>query len=113
MYSILLVIKEKKPREVQAFLEDIRETMLNYCDVREISNEFRKYNIITFFQYETLKASIPQDLANQALYDILYGDPSERKLKATAEALGKCTYHENNRKLADKINKFLSGQSYN
>ena len=114
MYSILLFTKEKeKPREIQAFLEDIREAMLNYCDVRVISNELRKDNIIASAQYETLKVSIPQHLANQALYDILYGDPSERKLKATAEALGKCTYHDNNRKLADKINKFLSGQSYN
>ena len=58
--------------------------MLNYCDVREISNELRKDNIITF-SYKTWKASIPQDLANQALYDILYGDLSERKLKATAK----------------------------
>ena len=57
----------------------ITETMLKYCDVREISNELRKDKIVTFPQYETLKASIPQDLANQALYDILYGDPSERK----------------------------------
>ena len=45
--------------------------MLNYCDVREISNELRKDNIITF-SYKTWKASIPQD-------------PSERKLKATAK----------------------------
>ena len=87
--------------------------MLNYCDVREISNELRKDNIITFSQYETLKASIPQDLAIQALYGILYGDPSEWKLKATAKALKQCTYHDNNQKLADKIKKFLSRQSYN
>ena len=112
MYSILLVTKEKNPREIQAFLEDNREVMLNYCDVREISNDLRNDNIITSAQYDTLKASSPQNLANQALYDILYGDPSERKLKATAEALKQCTCHDNNRKLADKINKFLSGQSY-
>ena len=109
---ILLVTTEKGPKEIQTFLEDIREVMLNYCDVREISNELRKDNIISASQYDTLKASISRDLANQALYDILYADPSERKLKATAEALDRCTCHDNNQGMADKINRFLSNHSY-
>ena len=89
---------------------DFNQRFLNYNDSRKWVPTLQRKNAIRAADSQAIQSKHTSEEANNYLLTLLVQDPSLRKLRALSEALKEDETHDNQQKLAKKINHFLKSQ---
>ena len=98
--------------EIVDFLKkpDFTQRFLNYNDSRKWVSTLQRKNAIRAADSQAIQSKHTSEEANDCLLTLLLQDPSLGKLTALSEALKEDETHNNQQKLAKKIDHFLKSE---
>ena len=100
---------ERRPKEVIAFLDQHRESHIEYCDAKAIRFDLEREHVISQGQRQRLDDALSVAAANDLFYQFLHNDPAPKTLEGAAKVLQEAPKTTNmNKKFAKVIEDFLS-----
>ena len=105
-YSYYIGFRKKKIREFQ---DDILHEMLEYCNIQTVSTKLKTKKAISSDQLEQINKANSRSEANRKFFEILDGDPSQRKLETLAEVLFTDETHDGHQELSREIKQLFTG----
>ena len=101
---------EKSPDEIIKFLDKLKESDLQHCNVKKVSSKLERDEVIDKAQKQQIDNCKTKVEANELLYQFLCDDPAPKTLKDAAEVLKNAPGTTNmNTKCAKAIEDFLAG----
>ena len=101
---------EKSPDEVFEFLDKLKESDLQHCNVKKVASKLERDKVIDRDQKQQIDKCQSNASANELLYKFLCDDPAPETLKGAAEVLKSAPGTTNmNKRCAKAIEAFLFG----